>query len=125
MVQIKLQDLNFYGDPSSTKCHISKHIAWDRSAGAGPIVFFTDLTLTLAQSPLYKNSKKIAWLLEPFPVNPYPYQQLVEQHNNFDLILTHNTKLVQMFKDKAEYVPNIMHWVDEKDWKIHPKTKLI
>lgn len=112
---IKLQDLSFYGDRSSSKYQESKLIEWDRTGGEGPLVFFTDQCLALAAMPCYKKSFKVAWILEPYEINPYPYEFISQNHKFFDLILSHH-KVVSDKLSNAKWYPNGMSWIPEKDW---------
>lgn len=122
-MKLKILDNNFYSDHGSCKMFTPKYFTWDRSPGRGDLVFFTDLCLPLANLPIYKNSKKIAWILEPFPINPYPYHYIAENHHKFDLILSHNKNFVEKLGPKAEYYFNGMTLIKPDDWRPHNKTK--
>lgn len=121
---IKLNDSNFYGDLSSSKCFVSDKIQWDRTPGTGPVVVFTDMAYSLAKLPLHKKAFKIAWQLEPLEINQAQYYHLLEHHKDFDLILSHDEDFLRQIPN-GEFIPACMTWIPEEDWKIHPKSKNI
>ena len=122
MKKIKIQDLNFYGQSSSSRYHVSKEIDWDRTAGKDSVVFFTDACLPMADLPIYKDSFCIAWILEPYAINAYPYQYVVANYENFDLILSHHDKFVTKMDAKGTWYPNGMSWIADEDWKDYEKS---
>ncbi len=122
---IKLQDLSFYPDKTSSKYKDSLHIRWDRTGGKGPLVFFTDLCLPMAESNIYDKSFKVAFLLEPPVINSGTYTYAYQNQDKFDLILSHNQDFVDKLGNKAKYYENGMSWVDESDWKKYDKPKNI
>jgi len=52
------------------------------------------------------NTKKnVAWIMEPRAFEPQSYQILEQIGSSFDLILTHDQKLLDMYPEKAAYMP--------------------
>lgn len=124
-IKVKLQDISFYGDRSSSKLgsnHIS--IQWDRSFGFGSIVFFTDLALPLADQEIYNDSFRVAWLIEPSAINSFAYQYLQQNHSRFHVVLTHDVKFAESIPN-GKFCPNLMSWINEEDWKLYDKSKNI
>lgn len=119
---LKIQDLSFYPDKSSSKYHVPQKIEWDRTHGKDSVVFFTDACLSMASLPIYRDSFKIAWILEPYAINPYPYQNAVAKYGDFDLILSHHDKFVSKMEGKGAFYPNGMSWVAEDDWMPYTKS---
>lgn len=113
MTKIKLNDLCFLGDDSSSKYHKSEFIQWDRSSGGGPVVFFTDDCLGMADMPIYKNNYKIAWLIEPFAIRQDTYQYVMQNWQKFSLVLSHQVALSNHIKN-FEYFPSLMNWVSKE-----------
>jgi len=66
------------------------------------ITIFTDNFL--AYSNKITSKYKVAWIMEPFAINNKPYNYILENFNNFDLILTHNKKVIENCKN-AIFVP--------------------
>jgi hypothetical protein len=124
-MKIKLLDNNFVGDLGSSKTFPPKSFEWDKSPGGGDLIFFTDNCLALADLGVYKNSKKIAWVLEPFPINDRPYRYLAENFHKFDLILSHNIDFVSRLGDRGAYFYNGMSLINPIDWRAHEKTKFM
>jgi hypothetical protein len=125
--KIKINDLCFYGDKTSSKYHDSVHIEWDRLGGkpkTGEPVFFTDSCLTLVQRPIYKDAFKIAWLVEPPVIRTDTYQFISQNYKLFDLVLTHQMDFIPTIPN-AQYYVNGMSWVADPDWTEYPKTKNI
>lgn len=126
-MKISLNDINFTGEKSFSKMMVDgpKSFQWERSPlvdTKNDLVVFTDLCLSLAKLPQYKDKYKIALLLEPPAINLSHYQFVKENYDLFDLILTHQIDLLSM-GEKYQYSPNAMSYIQEKDWKIWPKIK--
>src|SRR6476469_3338695 len=119
---LKLQDISFYGDKSSSKYHAPKRLTWYRGPDKYPVCFFTDLCLPLVANPEYKDVYKVAWLLEPYVICQSHYDFVKYNHQLFDLVLTHQKQILSLAKN-FEYYPNCMCWVDEKDFLVYPKSK--
>ena len=123
MIEIALQDNCFYGDLGCSKHYPPKNIKWNRSANVDHIdtVFFTDYLLDQVMHPMWKNKTKIAWLIEPYAINPHSYSAILDNHHFFDLVLTHHQDLLQKIPN-GQFYPSAMTWIDEKDWQEYPKS---
>src|SRR5687768_5901995 len=110
-VRLKLNDLCFYGDLSSSRSHDSKFIEWDRTGGSNGLpVFFTDSCLNLASLPCYRDSFKVAWIMEPQAIRSDTYQYIQQAHSQFNLVLSHSTDFVKTIPN-SEWYPNGMSWI--------------
>jgi hypothetical protein len=117
--KIKIQDLSFYQDLGSSKLQPPKLLEWDRTPGHGPVAFFTDLCLSYVDLPCYRNSFNIALCIEPIAINQYPYQYLSQNHNKFDLILSHHIDFLKLNPNKFKYYFFGGTWIHENDRKIY------
>lgn len=124
-MKIKLLDNNFLGDLGSSKAFPPTKFQWDRSPGYGDLVFFSDNCLALADLPVYEQSEKIAWILEPFPINDRPYRYIAEHFHKFDLVLSHNADFISRLGERGSYYYNGMSLIKPDDWKPHEKTKFM
>lgn len=66
---------------------------------------------------------KIAWLLEPEVVKPVAYQNIAHIENNFDLIYTHDERLLARDSKKYRNMLFGACWIMEADWKLYPKSR--
>jgi hypothetical protein len=88
----------------------------------GDITVFTDLCLGTVDSS--KSRIKIAWLLEPPAVALYAYEYIKNNWNKFDYILTYVTDFLSIDK-RFHYYPWGSKWINECDWGVHSKSKLV
>jgi hypothetical protein len=75
-------------------------------------------------SKTIQSDKKILWILEsPFMIPEYLIQDIIQNHQAFHIILTHDDRLI--------YLPNAKHfpiggcWIYPQDCKVYEKTKKI
>tara|TARA_Y100000593_G_scaffold94499_1_gene193850 strand:+ start:3551 stop:4432 length:882 start_codon:yes stop_codon:yes gene_type:complete len=87
------------------------------------ITYFTDKLLHLA--PRVKSDIKIAILCEPEHFMPQIYQLIKHYEKHYDLIFTYNDTLLQRDPNKYVFAPADMPIIEEKNCKIHKKSKLI
>lgn len=132
MIKIKLYDGAFAhhgptGSASSFPGHIviPKHFQWERDPNAKcDISVFTEGSLHEVYG--CDSSIKIAFLMEPRLFGDPCYENIesLELSSVFDIILTHDQKLLAKGGKFVKYVP-CGSWIKESDWKIYPKTKNI
>lgn len=124
IMKIKINDIAFLGDKSSSKYHNIDEFEWYR--GPNPtsddnhIVFYTDMCLPLVEHS--KNTYNVAWLIEPKVILPTSYQYVMENYGRFNLILSHHLDFVKTLPN-AQWYPNNMLWVAKEDFKIYQKSK--
>lgn len=86
------------------------------------VVVITDTQLTKVDR--FKESKKIAWLLEPACVYDYHYKWIKENYQKFDHVLTHNDELLQALPNAQVYFYGGC-WIKPEERKIYKKKKKI
>lgn len=125
---IKLNDISFLGDKSSSKMFAPRAFEWYR--GALPsyddkLVVFTDMCLGMSEYTTYKNSKRIAWILEPYVISPGPYDYIVSGgYKNFDIVFSHHNSLLKRIPN-GKWYPNGMCWIKVEDHNLYPKSKTV
>jgi len=110
----------FSNNPMPPKQFTDK-VEWIRnnSFTSEDIVVWTDNDIPNA---LYRSSKNIAWLFEPWDHIPHIYNFIIKNYSKFEAIWTHDRVIL-------EKVPNAIKlplggcWIDDFDWDIHNKTK--
>jgi hypothetical protein len=110
MQNIFVHDVSFSPWSSICRFHKPTLIEWDRvvSPQDNDIVVFTDLCLDLSKN--YRNTRNIALIIEPFAINPNPYNFVIDNIDNFELVLSHHTNFVNTHP-KIKYYPNNMRWI--------------
>ena len=119
---IKLIDNAFTNSEYCNMNNKSINIIWDRSynINENDIVVFTDASLP-SVSNISTNCKKIAWLIEP-PIIQDNYSYIMNNWSNFDLILTHQEKLLSI-SDRFKPNPMWCSWIKPENQKIINKSK--
>jgi hypothetical protein len=119
--KIGLQDMNFIGDFGCSRAEPPNFFEWDRTGETKDVVFFTDAALHLAAMPTWKNSKRIAWILEPPEIHPHAYQFVARYHKLFHEVLSFDLKLGEHIPVK--YCPSLMTWIPAHQRRLYEKTK--
>ena len=124
-VKIKIYDRSFaHSNAIGTGDYpwLPRYFEWDRANAesfTGPVVF-TDCELARAvNSP---SSFKIALLLESRAIAPRMYREIVHLEAHFDLILTHDSKLLRR-GSKFQFYPFGGCWIAEEDCKTYAKER--
>jgi len=86
------------------------------------ITYFTDKMLHLA--PEVTSDVKVAFLLEPKSFMPHIYHTIKQYESYYDLIFTYDEGLLKR-GSKYVFLPPDISILDERHYKIHPKSKLI
>lgn len=113
--KLKLNDMCFWGDKSSSRYHESQYIEWDRTPGPSEVVFFTDMCLNMASMGCYADSFKIAWLIEPPVTSNGTYEYVSRNAGMYDMILTHNKEFLSVGA-MCKYYPFGGCWVSKEDF---------
>jgi len=121
---IKILDKNFNPDLSVSKYQKPQFIKWNfindiKDIKETDTVIVTDLYL---EKSIDIKCKKIAWLLEPYAINPIIYEFIKNNYIHFEYVLTHSYDLLNL-NDNIKYVPNAMCWIKKSDIKIYKKNK--
>ena len=68
--------------------------------------------------------RNVAWIMEPRAYEPHSYESLENMGSNYDLILTHDQKLLDMYPGTAVYMPADGIFVDTPAiYQNDPKSK--
>mgnify|MGYP003120916301 CR=1 FL=1 len=103
-----------------------KHIQWERKDRIGDTIVITDGAIedNLSELDNFNYHYKIGWLIEPRISFPDRYELLSREdvYNKFNMIMTYEKSMLS-YSDKFVYYPYGGCWIDEKDRKLHNKTK--
>ena len=114
MNEILLYDSNFYGDECSSQYSVPTYFRWTRSPrNEHKVAVLTDQCLPLART--LKDMFKVAWILEPRAINPYPYEFVKENPELFDVVITHDKELLSSHPREAYWATQCGTWIAEKD----------
>jgi len=108
----------------------SEFVVWDRSGRIEPgdIVFFTDSSLFCVDRVAQISCNKVAWLIEPYEINPQGYHYILNNEHKFDFILTYDVDFFKnnnLFTEKIIINPMWCSWVHPENHKVSEKSKLI
>lgn len=124
---IYIYDNNFYPDLGVSKFCPPKYFNWKNiknsnniKIGKKDLVVYTDNYL----DSRHYGHRKIAWLLEPPEINPNIYEFIKKNYNRFDFVITHNKELTKLDK-RILYCINGMCWINESDFCIYSKSKVV
>ncbi len=89
------------------------------------VTVFTDEQALMPIVDQVKSKYKIAWCQESPGIKPYVYQHITSVEHKFDYILTFHPDLIR--RNPNKYILNLCgsSRVDDRDFKIYPKTKPI
>jgi hypothetical protein len=128
MKSIKLHDLSFIGDLSSSKYHKPQNLTWYRGykklSDDSNTVFFTDMCLNLVEQYKEIDCFRIAWLIEPFATLQGTYRFIEQNYSKFDLVLSHHKNFIEKIPNGMWY-SNGMCWIAKEDISIYNKSKMI
>lgn len=129
MIELNINDRAFAHQPCSIKgSDGSDKIKWVRDGtGDKRFWFYTNHNMfdNFIGGP---DIKRIGWLTEPRTIVPEVYENLHHVMHKFDLVLTHDDRLLSIYKNTkwihggGSYVGINVHGDGEE--KIYPKTKL-
>ena len=123
-LKIHLQDsafahCEFSNNPLPVKQRTDK-VEWirDGSFTDTDIVVYTDIDIPKKRN----HGKNIAWLVEAWDHIPHLYKFVIDHHEEFEAIWTHDKELLELCPN-AKFLPFGGCWIDDFDWGIHPKSK--
>ena len=105
----------FSNNPMPPKT-FSKYISWNRNPGLPSQTIYTE-------NHIQECDGGIGWLIEPYDLMPHNYDYVLNNHNKFKQIWTHERLLTDRLAN-AKFVPFGGCWIDAPDYKVHPKTKM-
>ena len=99
--------------------YVRNNLQWDG------ITVFTDGMMYNDCVDKVQTSCKIGWLIEPPEIAPYHYQNIHQVIDKFDLIVTHNKRLIDLYPNKCKFVPFGGCWILPENYRVHAKFKLL
>tara|TARA_R110001606_G_scaffold384599_2_gene547599 strand:+ start:1663 stop:2466 length:804 start_codon:yes stop_codon:yes gene_type:complete len=113
---VKLVDLDM-GDREGLG-NKNKDFAWSKTE-TGICVYTGQCLNRFEMSP---SSVNIAWIIEPYELNPHPYNYIRANYDKFKNVLTPYKEFNKTIPN-AVYVPFGTTWIDDNSCDIYDKTK--
>jgi hypothetical protein len=126
VMKINISDREFEHDICSVAGQTPKHIEWVRDGSGNPDWHF--FTNKFIFGDLGKARNRVAWLIEPENIAPEVMDKFHDVAYDFDLILTHSSKILNKYK-RARWIFGNGSWVGGRlptgggEEKIYSKTK--
>ncbi len=122
---IKIADTQFAHGTSlgsgDLKIH-PKYFSWYRgNEKHNDMIVITESCFHLTDN--YRETTKIAWLLEPPSISPDSYKWILQNHHKFSYILTHQKWLIERLGEKALWYSFGGCWLYPEQQQIYPKSK--
>lgn len=121
MDKLKINDITFSHSKLGycSDYQISKLFEWDRtpSIDENEYIVYTDNKLGAANG-----NNNIAWLIEPVCISPHTYAHIINNHDKFKYVLTHEKDILDNIPN-AKLQPFGCCWIEPQDQKIYHKTK--
>jgi hypothetical protein len=113
----------FQHEICSSAGSIPKYVEWDKRGGADISIHIDHAII----QPINKTKKNYAWICESSAIIPDVIQWISHNisyiENNFELIFTHDKRLISLSNKMKLILPNAVPWVTDRG--VHKKTKLI
>jgi hypothetical protein len=104
----------------------TKYTSYVRNQNNYPgITLFTDMLINSNIAPNVNSKFKIGWLMESRELHPYLYETFDQYKDQYDFILTHDPELLVKYPTKTKRYLIGGSWINERDWGIHSKTRLV
>ena len=97
--------------------YVKNKIKWDG------ITVFTDKMLAAVDQ--VDSPVKVAWLIEPYDLIPYMYDQIKTIEDKFDFVFTYEETLLKHNPDIYKFHPCDCSGIEFHSHKLHEKTKLV
>ena len=105
---------------------LPKHVKFDRH-NIHNTIFYTDDHIVSNHAEKYQGHNNVAWLVESKAIRNEIYQSIIDNHNNYNYILTHDLDIINTLKSKNHqnvlWCPAGGCWIETVDHKIYKKTK--
>jgi len=102
------------------------HYIKDRSYNKdNKISIFTEECIFSEDVDKDKSTNKIGWLIETREVNPKKYETIIRVKDKFKFIMTHDKLLLKTYPDKFKFLPFGGCWIQNKNFKLHDKPKML
>jgi hypothetical protein len=89
------------------------------------ITLFTDSFINSGTATRINSKYKIGWLMESRELHPHFYNTFDQYKDHYDFVLTHDPDLLKTYPEKTKMYPIGGCWINDSNWKIHDKTKLV
>jgi len=123
-VKINMIGGGFQHEICSSAGSVPKLVEWDKGSHNANISIHIDQAI---KQPVNKNKKNYAWLCESSAIIPDVIQwvssNISYMENNYELIFTHDRRLLSLSNKMKLILCNAVPWVTNRN--IHKKTKLI
>ena len=97
--------------------YVKNQTKWDG------ITIFTDKMLGAVEQ--VNSPVKVAWLIEPYDLIPYMYDQIKTIEDKFDFVFTYDETLLKHNPDIYKFHPCDCSGIEFHSHKLHEKTKLV
>ena len=97
--------------------YVKNQTKWDG------ITIFTDKMLGAVEQ--VNSPVKVAWLIEPYDLIPYMYDQIKTIEDKFDFVFTYEETLLKHNPDFYKFHPCDCSGIEFHSHKLHEKTKLV
>ena len=97
--------------------YVKNQTKWDG------ITIFTDKMLGAVEQ--VNSPVKVAWLIEPYDLIPYMYDQIKTIEDKFDFVFTYEETLLKHNPDIYKFHPCDCSGIEFHSHKLHKKTKLV
>ncbi len=114
----------FQHEICSSAGNVPKLVEWDKGRHEGAISIHIDNAI---KQPTNKLKRNYAWISESSAIIPHIIkwvsQNIFYMENNYELIFTHDVRLLPLSTKMKFILPNAVPWVS--DYGVHKKTKLV
>ena len=112
-------------DEALEKGRCQNRVTYSRDHQGGRVNLLTDLlAAAMTRSDALDGQKNIAWLMEPVDYIRRVYDIVLENHQKFDLIMTHNLQMLE-FADNSVYIPANAIAIDTESTFTRHKKKMM
>lgn len=120
-MKVSIRDSRFRPGGSASSKSEQKHIQWVDHMTKNVIITDRDLLC----NSLYSTSCVYhAWLLEPYCIDPDPYEYILNDSHMYHSVFGHDIDRLGHL-DNFIYIPTCMVHIDKKHWVISDKTKSV
>ena len=123
-IKINMVGGGFQHDICSSSGNVPRYVEWIKGNHNANISIHIDNAI---MQPTNKTKKNYAWILESSDIIPniiqWVHNNIFYLENNFELIFTHDKRLLPLSDKFRLIITNAVPWVIDR--KIHKKTKLV
>lgn len=122
MIQIPIRDSGFKHAFGISWYHKPSYFEWSREKvpNQNELLWFTDAEILKHKEVNHKG--KIAWLIETSAIEPYLYEYVLNNLEDFDYVLTHDEAFLMKLGNKGRWYPFGGCWLKSEDQRIYTKS---